>query len=282
MRAVLPAEMSSPPPPRPRLPWRRGWFRLFLSTFTGVVASLAFLAAALFLNFFLARRFLRVEERTEPLARIADQMGPVATPLVLSIENEYGPDAEARRAFLEAVGLTSEAAALLPARHPQLVVVDDLARYNPYPPLLVETSGSIRSWMTFGYLGTDGLYHQVTHYYGEADTTPSPFVCKVRGNETHYGDHFVTYTIYGKKDPLGRPYSWDSETGEPRDRDLEARYLLIDRIDWSTYEGGSYDGLEEIEFTVIATFVEAVAVYLTIVTVQFRRFRRRRHAEATL
>ncbi len=92
--------------------------------------------------------------------------------------------------------------------------------YNPYPPILhlFDTAYVIYN--------KDFKLKQITILSGECDATPSILVDKARGEQTGFGDHFVTYIFYqNEMSGIGVDY---------------------DRIDWYSWRGGSYDGFEEL------------------------------------
>lgn len=153
-------------------------------------------------------------------------------------------------------GFNEEEIKALPTKHELEVEISWIQAANPYPPVLAEYDpGYSRFWnfISFGYIGLDGRYHQITYYGGEADTTPSFLVQKVRGEETGYGDYFVGYLVTVARElrptpeivgPDGRVESWR----EPR--------VTVERIDWHTYRGGSYNGFEEILVPPLMTLIE--------------------------
>ncbi|UTW66007.1 hypothetical protein KFE94_15310 [bacterium SCSIO 12643] len=96
---------------------------------------------------------------------------------------------------------------------------EDIERYNPYPPILHLMDSEYIIYKKGGRL------RQITILTGESDATPSLLVKKARGEQTGFGDHFVTYIIYN---------------------DLEGNSYDYDAIDWYSWKGGSYDGFEEL------------------------------------
>lgn len=238
----------------------------------GLSACLFGLALSLLLNFVLARKILRLEDPLRSIDRISGEMAAPLKPLVF-VAHEKEAGSLLLRRFLQAVGLSEEVARSLPTSHPLLTPVEQLARYNPYPPLLAEAlGGSIPGSISYGYLGIDHRYHQVTYYAGEADTTPSCLVQKVRGRYTGGGDYFLTYVILSSKDPMGRPELLDSSGFVLRRGPLSA-FPEVDAIDWRAFLSGSSDSFEEIGFSLIATLLETLAVVVVAVSIAQRRRR---------
>lgn len=200
-------------------------------------------------NFLIARHLLGLSR--SPLVGLA--FAPrVSEPLVIKSNLEVKRYAD----LLKAMGLPPEVARKLPSDHPLLADIAWAQRANPYPPLLGEfDSNYVRSsnYISFGYIGIDRRYHQITYYAGEADTTPSFLVQKVRGSSTSWGDYFVWYLFFVSKgierEPLvigpgGEVDQW----ADPQ--------LQIDHVAWGTYEGGSYNGFEEMVFVFVALILE--------------------------
>jgi hypothetical protein len=104
---------------------------------------------------------------------------------------------------------------------------------NPYPQPFDVVRGRDVNYVSFGYVGIDDRYHQVTHYWGEADTTPSWLVRKVRGPRTGWGDYFVRYTIFLSRDLKPRPAITDAATGVVQRWEPPPTTPDVDRIDWS-------------------------------------------------
>ncbi len=94
--------------------------------------------------------------------------------------------------------------------------------YNPYPPILnlFDTAYVIYN--------KDFKLKQITILSGECDATPSLLVDKARGEQTGFGDYFVTYIFY--------------------QNEISGTGVDYDRIDWYSWRGGSYDGFEELWF----------------------------------
>ena len=215
-----------------------------------IVAAL--LAPALIGNYQFAQRYLlRVDRPADPFSDIPKRMFPVGRPLVLAAGGG-GQDDAIRRRFSAAAGIAGRA---LPDTADPLIDISTVTKVNPNPqPWDVLLARGV-NYLSYGYVGTDNRYHQVTYYWGESDSTPSPLVRKVRGSETGHGDYLVRYTVYLSRD-LGAH---------------RAPFPNIDRIDWSTYKGGSYNGAEELGFAIYATAGEGVLLFALV-----RRRRRRR------
>ena len=206
-----------------------GWLSLLL------VAMLLLLIG----NYLFAERYLlRLDWPRDPFTEIKQHLVPIANPVVL-VGGGHGRDAPIAERFLAALG---QHPGPLPDQSDSLVPIDYVAHANPYPQPLDVVRGFDISYVSFGYVGVDERYHQVTYYWGESDSTPSFLVRKVRGHETGWGDYFVRYTVFLSMDLKPHPSRWPD----------------IDRVDWSTYEGGSYNGFEEIGFALAATSVEVL------------------------
>jgi len=166
--------------------------------------------------------------------------------------------------FIKMIGKNLSSVQSLPTTHPLLINFDWITKANPYPPLLGEYSHySSPSFLSFGYIDNLGKYRQVTLYGGEADTTPSPFVNKVRGRGTYYGDYFIKYQIFLSKRISPKPLVTDREGHVVKWKPLPGR-TEIDEIEWSTYSGGSYDGFEELGFTLIASAIQWVLLVILL------------------
>lgn len=98
----------------------------------------------------------------------------------------------------------------------------DIERYNPYPPILHLFNSE------YVIYKKDYEIRQITILSGECDATPSILLKKARGEQTGFGDYFVTYIFY--------------QSGL-LDRSIDHNY---DKIDWYSWRGGSYDGFEEL------------------------------------
>lgn len=213
----------------------------------------------------LAPRLLRLEQPAEALTRLNSYLVPVREPLVLSAVGFDGRP-ELLRRFLDAVGL--HAADEIPATHPLLIPIEWVAAANPYTPLLAEYTDYSMSAVSLGYLGDDGRYHQVSFYLGEADTTPSWLVTKVRGSETRWGDYFVHYIVLLSSAIDGPP---GRRQNSPQ----------LDRVDWGSHAGGSYNGFEEIFIVSLVAPLGWLAGVVTFVLSAWyldRRWRQARRA----
>ena len=221
-----------------------------------VVGASGVLLAALIGNYLFAQRFiLRLNNPADPIAEIPKHMAAVARPLVLAAGG-HGQDEAIRRRFSDAVGFHGES---LPETADALVDISYVAKVNPNPQPLAVLSGGPVSYLSYGYVGTDDRYHQVTHYWGESDGTPSVLVRSVRGGQTGWGDYFVRYTVHLSRDLKARPGVIDA-TGIVVRWEPPAPYPDIDRIDWSTYAGGSSDGFEELGFAVFSAAAQIGAL----------------------
>lgn len=220
-----------------------------------IPVGLALLLAGNFL--FATRCLLRLDTPTHPFSRIERHLAPIARPVAFATgrSNRDIPMGDSQQ-FLAAMGMTEAA---LPKTNEHLVPIDHIARANPYPQPLSVVYGTEPSYMSFGYIGTDGQYHQVTYYWGEADTTPSVLTPKVPGGFGE-GDYFVRYTVYLSQRLQPRPSTVENATGQIMGWEQPPKYPDIDRIDWSTYRGPTYDGFVEIVFALGATCLEAVAL----------------------
>jgi hypothetical protein len=223
-----------------------------------VVLVLGFFAAglvvALIANYLLAVHVvLRI--RNYPTPDFGGTITPVAEPVVLT----------ALHSQLPAFGFVSRLAAHrpdLPTESKLLVEVDDVDRANPYPNLAATNRGEKPEGRSFGYIGTEGRYHQVTVYVGMAPTTPS-WLFRDRSIEGGKGadyDYFLCYTVYLSRD---------------RGDDANPGAIRVDRVNWSAYHGVGGDGerVDEFLFAAGATALEIPALFFGLS--MFRRRRRR-------
>ena len=232
-------------------------FKNFIAVIVGLPILLAVLVGV---NFYVISRLLRVD--SDVLSGVKAQLVPVGKPLVLKVDE----DGNLREAAHEIAALLGVKGQDLPSSHPLLVDISWVQRANPYPPLLAEISEGYRrqlGYCSFGYLGVDDRYHQVTLYVGESDTLPAFLVEKVRGRSTLWGDYFTQYLFYLSRetellDPNGRPH-----------------FPQIDAIEWASFRGGSYDGFEEIFGNAAATLAELLLIGMVGAIVLVRRRRRR-------
>jgi hypothetical protein len=211
------------------------------------------LAVALITNYLLAIHVvLRI--RNYPTPDFVGTPIPVSEPVVLT----------ALQSQLPAFGFVSRLAAHrpdLPTESKLLIEVDDVDRANPHPNLAATNRGEKPEGRSFGYIGTDGRYHQVTVYVGMAPTTPS-WLFRDRsiegGKGTDY-DYFLCYTVYLSRD---------------RD-DANPGAIHVDQVNWSAYHGAGGDGerVDEFLFAAGATAVEVPALFFGLS--MFRRRRRR-------
>lgn len=107
--------------------------------------------------------------------------------------------------------------------------------YNPYPPILHFFDSS------YVIYNKDFKLKQLIVLSGESDATPSILVEKARGEQTGYGDHFVTYIFY-----------IDEMSGIGFD---------FRKINWYSWQGRSYDGFEEL-WIVPLTIVELLIIVI--------------------
>jgi hypothetical protein len=225
--------------------------------------ALAAVIGLLAVNYFVALRLLRLEQGDEAFSRLSRSLGPVETPLAFSVEG-LNLDHPSVARFSESVGLDASVRKTLPESHPLSIDLEWILAANPYPPTLDELRGSLPPHISFGYLNSEGEFHQITSFGGEADTTPSILTPKARGEQTGYGDFFVYYIFHLKR---------ESAT----DESPSLSSIDITNVDWSSYAGGSYNGFEEIEFTIVATVAEvAVLVFILLGALWARRRRRLR------
>lgn len=214
------------------------------------------------INYLFIKRLLHLDRNLSPV----EQAGfvPIVQPLVLAMSSDMKPvvgDLFFRMGV--SAGIDQ-----IPREHPLLIRLSWIQRANPYPPLLAEISESYQaSYCSFGYLGVDRRYHQVTLYQGESDSLPTFLVGKVRGRSTLWGDYFAQYLFHLSRetallDPHGRPH-----------------YPKIDAIEWASFRGGSYDGFEEIFGNAAATLAELLLIGVASASVLARRRRRRGSVE---
>lgn len=112
----------------------------------------------------------------------------------------------------------------------------EIDNYNPYPPILHLFDSS------YVIYNKDFKLKQLTILSGESDATPSILVEKARGKQTGFGDHFVTYIFY-----------IDEMSGVGFD---------IRKINWYSWQGGSYDGFEE--FWIVPMTIFGLVIIFTI------------------
>ncbi len=231
-------------------------FKVFLALLLGLPILLASLVG---INFYIISRLLHID--SDVLSGAESQFVHVAKPLVLKVdENE-----NLREAAQELVALLGVKRQPLPSSHPLLIDILWVQRANPYPPLLAEVSEGYRQqlgYCSFGYLGVDGRYHQITLYVGESDTLPTFLVKKVRGGSTLWGDYFTQYLFL-----LSRETELIDKNGQPNQPEIDA-------IEWGSFRGGSYDGFEEIFGNAAATLAELLVIGVVGVVVFARRRRR--------
>src|SRR4029079_10954794 len=141
---------------------------------------------------FACRYLLRLDNPEDPRLEIPQHLAGIATPEVL-VMGGFGRESKSAETFRSALGLASRT---LPETSQHLISIDRITRTNPYPQPLAVMDGGTVNYQTFGYIGTDERYHQVTYYWGESDSTPSFLVAKSRGAETGWGDYFVRYVVY--------------------------------------------------------------------------------------
>lgn len=209
------------------------------------------------INYLLIARLLHLDRSLSPVKQ--RDFVPVARPLVLEMSGDMKPAAEdLLRRMGVSVGIDQ-----IPREHPLLVNISWIQRSNPHPPILAEISGNYRSsYCSFGYLGTDGRFHQVTLYGGESDTLPSFLVERVRGRSTLWGDYFVQYLFL-----LSRETKLTDQNGH-------LNHPQIDAIEWASFRGGSYNGFEEIFGNAAATLLELLVVGAVGTAVLARRRRK--------
>lgn len=238
------------------------FFTLLLVVPTGLI----------FLNYYFACIILRVE----PYYNAKIKKLYIQQPIVFeysgySIDNLPKP-------FIKMINGDIDMIKSLPKKHKLLVDFSLVTKINPYPPLLIEYSKYYSNpyFLSFGYIDNFDTYKQVTLYQGEADTTPSPFIKKVRGNGTHEGDYFIKYQVFLSKCTKRRPLIID-KIGHVFKWKPPAVYPNIDDIEWSTYQGGSYDGFEEIIFTFWATLFQLILLLTFLILRNKKSKRKKKH-----
>jgi len=175
--------------------------------------------------------------------------------------------------FKNKFGITFDENMSLPSEHPLLVDIDWIMRANPYPPLLSEYSHyPVPDYVSFGYIDISGEYKQITYYHGEADTTPSLFVTKVRGSSTYYGDYFINYTVYLSKRTVKKPLITNMKTGEVVEWNPPPKIPKIEHIEWSSYAGASSNKFEELGFSLLATLIQTYLLYWFLILRKRKRY----------
>jgi hypothetical protein len=223
-----------------------------------VVCVLAVIVLA-WLNVRVARYLLGFRSFESVKAELSEHLTSVREPLALAT---FGYDGRARsvpEALVRDLGLLYGPTTELPKDHPDLIPFSDVAKHNPYPPVLwelTENYASGRNWISFLYLGVDDRLHQLTSYSGEADTTPSIFVAKYPAS--YGGDYYVSY--------------WMLVSRSREDSKKATAPLQVDCIIWDTYAGGSYDAFEEIGLNAALWGFELASIALLV----FCRWQRRK------
>ncbi|HKH45958.1 MAG TPA: hypothetical protein VKM72_14950 [Thermoanaerobaculia bacterium] len=209
--------------------------------------------------------------RPSALEDVLSDVPATSTPLFLQAREEQTLRF-AQKALIQA-GFNQKTVEELPRSHALEVSLTWIRTANPYPPLLAEFSSNYtRQWsfVSFGYLGSDAKLHQITYYGGEADTTPSFLVSKVRGPSTEGGDYFVGYLFELSREVGPQP---QTRTREGRVTSWRPPRVMLDSVRWRTYRGGSYNAREEITFTLLATLFEVFGIGL-LAGVRLYRLRR--------
>lgn len=231
-------------------------------------AALVVLALLIHINHEMATVLLRLVH--DPLAEAGEWMVPMSTPVVLTAGDRQS--LWTAREELRKLGITLPND--LPQKHPLLLDISWVQAANPYPPLLAEFNPDYgRSYFSFGYLGIDGRYHQLSTLSGETDTTPSLFIKKVRGAQTNWGDYYVEYVLLITKEVKPVPRVTD-KSGNVSSWEKPAP--TIDLATWGTYAGGGYDGFEEFGITAIAVLAELLLLAHVSSVFRFHRSRRRK------
>lgn len=241
----------------------RGVFR---NLFSVVVGGSLLLGCLGWVNYLLSKRLVGLQSAELAISDAQRDMVDVSRPLVL--ESGGSLTKSATLELLRDVGMYNSEIARLPNEHPLLLGLPWIQRANPYPPTLGEYNPGYTfnsGHFSYGYLGVDSRYHQLTYYYGESDTTPSLLVRKAPGDDTNDGDYYVLYIFIFSRDIFG------SEPSDPYGpRSQEDIRPKLDYAAWSTYRGGGSDAREEVAFTAAMTLLETV-----IVGVVLARWRRR-------
>jgi hypothetical protein len=221
------------------------------------------------LNYLTAVFLLGLKPST--LEEVLSNVSPTSTPLFLEAR-EIRALSFAQKAIIQA-GFNKRTVEELPCNHGLEIRLSWIRAANPYPPLLAEFSSNYqKQWpfVSFGYLGPDAKYHQITYYGGEADTTPSILVPKVRGPSTEGGDYFVGYLFELSREVGPQPQTL---TRDGHVTSWRPPRVMLDSVRCRTYRGGSYNAREEITFTLWATLFEVLLIGLLAGVRQFRRRR---------
>ncbi|MCP4548093.1 MAG: hypothetical protein GY835_16640 [bacterium] len=246
--------MSRPDRERATVRVASGWRRVLLRAILGLLL----LPVLALLNGQAVRHVLRIDRSFQD--ELKAHLTPLKEPLALTMYGYGARSAPFWKSYLDDLGLVAGDLADLPDQHPELIGFSEAAKLNPYPPLLFEVSEGYaydRKFISFAYRGEDDRFHQLTQYSGEADTTPSIFVPKVRGDYTYEGDYFVCYSILlSRKPPAPGRKS----------------HVQVDWIGWNSHRGGSYNGFEEMDLHAVLLALECIAV--AVVMLVRRRWRR--------
>src|SRR5215831_14653343 len=200
--------------------WRRA-----LVWVGGIVVAAPLLCVGNYL--FACRYLLRLDNPTDPRLELLPRLTSISTPEVLATGG-YGHEPKSAQEFRSALRLSSSQ---LPETSEHLIPIAAVAKANPYPQPFDVLEGRDVSYQSFGYIGTDERYHQVTYYWGESDTTPSFLVRKVRGRETGWGDYFVRYVVYLSLDLRPHPVLIDIRTNKVLRWEGPSKSPDVDRID---------------------------------------------------
>jgi hypothetical protein len=144
-------------------------------------------------NYIFARRILlRLDNPADPIREISEHMEPVKQPVVFRSGLHFAEDT-IRNHFVQQLRIPAS----VPDSGKDLIDIFEVAISNPNPQPLDVIRKQDVNYFSYGYLGIDDRYHQVTYYWGESDSTPSILVRKTRGDETGWGiTLFNTRYIY--------------------------------------------------------------------------------------
>lgn len=226
-----------------------------------VIVSASLIVPLFKVNFEIVERILRIDyTKTTDFMTIKKKMVPIKKALVLqeftyyNQKNSYGED------FLKYIELPEETIRKISENHNQIISMDWIIRANPLPPLVGQIypqnyPDSVFGF-SFGYLDAHDCYNQISWFGGETSLLPSALLSKKFMNSN--GDYYVRYLLILKME-----------------KSSSSSFPVITLADWSAYSGGSYDGLEALSFSLLATPIEIVLFNILL----FMAFRKTKNSK---